>query len=85
MVSGCFHCGLPVPAQGHWRAPLLGAERNFCCAGCLAVASTIASGGFESYYATRSAPGVKAAQFALAAIYDDPQAQLQFAVSNGPD
>jgi Cu2+-exporting ATPase len=54
----CFHCGLPVLALGRHRAFLLGAERELCCAGCEAVASTIAAGGFERYYEarTREAP-----------------------------
>ena len=54
-MTACFHCGLPVPADGRWRAQLLGAEREFCCAGCEAVAGTIAGAGLESYYATRAA------------------------------
>ncbi len=84
MAPGCFHCGLPVLEHGKWRTPILGAQRDFCCAGCAAVASTIAAGGFEGYYATRLAPGEKPRDFAAASVYDDPQAQRQFAVSNGP-
>ena len=34
---------------------LLGAEREFCCAGCEAVARTIVDGGLEGYYRTRTA------------------------------
>jgi len=84
MAPACFHCGLPVPAHGRRRVPVLGAERDFCCAGCAAVASTIAAGGFEGYYATRSAPGSKPGEFAAASDYDDLQAQKQFAVAVGP-
>jgi Cu2+-exporting ATPase len=54
-VIACFHCGLPVPAAGRHRAAVLGAEREFCCAGCEAVARTIAGAGFERYYETRTA------------------------------
>ena len=54
MIS-CFHCGLPVLEPGRHRALLLGAERELCCAGCEAVASTIAAGGFERYYESRTA------------------------------
>ena len=54
-MSGCFHCGLPVPEPGLYRAELLGAWRELCCAGCEAVARTIAAAGLESYYETRSA------------------------------
>lgn len=85
MAPGCFHCGLPVLEHGRWRTPILGAQRDFCCAGCAAVASTIAAGGFDGYYATRSAPGDRPRDFAAASVYDDLQAQRQFAVSNGPN
>jgi Cu2+-exporting ATPase len=51
----CFHCGLPVLEPGRHRARLLGAERELCCAGCEAVAGTIAAAGLESYYETRTA------------------------------
>ena len=72
MAPACFHCGLPVPAHGRWRALVLGAERDFCCAGCAAVASTITAGGFEDYYSTRAAPGDRPGDFAAASAYDDP-------------
>ena len=55
-MNACFHCGLPVPVAGRHRAAVLGAEREFCCAGCEAVARTIAGAGFERYYETRTAP-----------------------------
>ncbi len=87
MTAACFHCGEPVePAAGRWRAALLGAERDFCCAGCRAVAQTIAQAGFERYYETRTAPGQRpdpqSLQDALAC--DDPQAQREFTRSGGP-
>ena len=53
-MTSCFHCGLPVLEPGRHRALLLGAERELCCAGCEAVAGTIAAGGFERYYETRT-------------------------------
>jgi Cu2+-exporting ATPase len=81
--EACFHCGLPAEA-GRWRAPVLGAARDFCCAGCQAVASTIVAGGFEQYYATRSEPALRPGELAAAAAYDDPLAQAQFTVSRGP-
>jgi len=55
-VIACFHCGLPVPGAGRHRAAVLGAEREFCCAGCEAVARTIAGAGLERYYETRTGP-----------------------------
>jgi len=48
-VSDCFHCGLPVAGAG-----------RFCCAGCEAVASTIAAAGLGAYYETRTAPALRA-------------------------
>jgi len=57
--ESCFHCGEPVPRQGARRAPLLGSERAFCCAGCEAVALTIAGAGLESYYRTRTSVAAK--------------------------
>ena len=53
-MRGCFHCGLPVPQPGRFRVALLGEERELCCAGCQAVAATIAAAGLESYYTTRT-------------------------------
>ena len=76
-APACYHCGLPVGEPGRWRAPVLGAEREFCCPGCEAVATTIADGGFAHYYETRTAPAVRpvgaAEGLADALAYDDPQ------------
>jgi Cu2+-exporting ATPase len=54
-ADGCYHCGDPLPAGTSFRTDILGVSRAFCCAGCRAVASTIAAGGFERYYASREA------------------------------
>jgi Cu2+-exporting ATPase len=43
-VDTCFHCSAPS------------AGRKFCCAGCEAVAQTIAAAGLGRYYETRTAP-----------------------------
>jgi Cu2+-exporting ATPase len=89
VTAGCYHCGLPVAEPGRWRSPVLGAAREFCCAGCEAVASTIVAGGFEQYYATRSQaaarPAAVAGAAADAATYDDPLAQAQFSYASGPN
>jgi Cu2+-exporting ATPase len=81
----CFHCGLPVADPGRWRAPLLGAEREFCCGGCQAVAGTIAAAGFGRYYETRTAPGATPRELPGLEALDDPAAQRQFAASAGPN
>jgi Cu2+-exporting ATPase len=82
--ASCFHCGLPVAEPGRWRAPVLDAPREFCCAGCAAVATTIAAAGFANYYETRTQPGERPAALPQALAYDDPLAQRQFAVEDGP-
>jgi len=82
-AAGCYHCGLPVTEPGRWRARILGAERDLCCAGCEAVASTIVAGGFEQYYETRESTARTPLPEGLApsALYDDPAAQKQFAAA----
>jgi Cu2+-exporting ATPase len=47
-MPACFHCGLPAAGSA-----------RFCCAGCEAVASTIAAAGLEAYYETRTAPAAR--------------------------
>jgi Cu2+-exporting ATPase len=87
-MTACFHCGLPVPAGDRWRASLLGAEREFCCAGCEAVASTIAGAGLAGYYATREALPARAPDEDVRtppAEYDDAAAQRQFAAQISED
>jgi Cu2+-exporting ATPase len=58
-VSACFHCGLPLGESGGHRTAVLGALREFCCAGCEAVARTIAAAGLDAYYETRSAAAAR--------------------------
>ena len=87
MTTACYHCGEPVSPAGRWRAPLLGAEREFCCGGCRAVAQTIAQAGFARYYEARTAPGVRPLPHSRsdARGCDDPQAQREFTRSSGPN
>ena len=54
--SGCFHCGLPVPADSHYKVSIQGTERAMCCPGCQAVAEAIVDGGMEEYYQYRTEP-----------------------------
>ena len=51
----CYHCGLPVPRGLQLAVAIDGAARVMCCAGCQAVAQTIADNGLTSYYRHRSA------------------------------
>ncbi len=64
MAAACFHCGLPVLEPGRYRAELLGAPRELCCAGCEAVARTIAAAGLDAYYETRSSTAAQPAPLA---------------------
>jgi Cu2+-exporting ATPase len=77
----CFHCGLPVPPGSGYSAVIDGAARAMCCAGCQAVAQTIAAGGFEAYYRDRTgfapAAGEQAAPDQLD-LYDLPEVQRGF-------
>jgi len=68
---------------GRHRAPVLGAERVFCCAGCEAVARTIVAAGFEKYYEARSAAGVRPEVLPPSVFYDDPAAQREFVAAPG--
>ncbi|MDH4190278.1 MAG: heavy metal translocating P-type ATPase [Betaproteobacteria bacterium] len=83
-AAACFHCALPVAAPGRHRACVLGEEREFCCAGCEAVARTIVLGGFERYYETRESHDTGVGRAPLpgdlppSEVYDDAEAQRQF-------
>lgn len=86
----CFHCGLPVFEPQRHRAPVLDALREFCCAGCQAVATTIEAAGLASYYETRELARVEERRAAPPSdpsplsVYDDPVAQRQFVAARGP-
>ncbi|HXX86340.1 MAG TPA: heavy metal translocating P-type ATPase [Casimicrobiaceae bacterium] len=54
--QACFHCGSVNPPGTHWSAVLDGADRQFCCAGCLAIAQTIRAAGLTGFYVRRTAP-----------------------------
>src|SRR5216110_2893201 len=56
-MGTCFHCGQLNPPASHWRAACDGAERRFCCSGCLAVAETIRAAGLDWFYRRRDASG----------------------------
>jgi Cu2+-exporting ATPase len=56
----CFHCGEPNPPRPGWRFPIEGRERDFCCAGCLAIARTIASAGLAPFYVQRTVSSPRA-------------------------
>lgn len=78
----CYHCGLPVPAPGQFVDVEKQQNREFCCAGCLAVASFIESGGLNRYYALRDAPGNKPRQSETIQyqVYDNPTLQKTWVI-----
>lgn len=82
----CYHCGLPVPAGTRFEATILEAPRAFCCAGCQAVAETIAASGLENYYRDRDIPAAGPAALpndpGLAAL-DHPETQREFVGREG--
>jgi Cu2+-exporting ATPase len=51
--SSCYHCGTRNPPRSRWIATIAGAPREFCCAGCLAVAETLHAAGLDALYAGR--------------------------------
>ena len=55
-AASCFHCGGSNPSPSRWRSPVDGAERAFCCAGCLGVAQTLHAAGLDGYYTQRATP-----------------------------
>jgi len=55
----CYHCGAPNPSRSVWRDMVDGVPRDFCCAGCLAVAQTIDAAGLAGFYASRTASAIR--------------------------
>jgi Cu2+-exporting ATPase len=49
-AAGCFHCGLPIPAEAQFTSVLEGGERHFCCFGCQSVCGAIYEAGLQGYY-----------------------------------
>ena len=76
----CYHCGLPNPPGARWRAVVAGAPREFCCAGCVAVAQTIHAAGLDAFYDRRTVhadrPGEEPDD--EWSRWDDPAAQAGF-------
>ena len=77
-ASGCFHCGASNPQSSHWCAVVDGAERRFCCAGCLGIAQAIRAAGLDRFYRCRDSADrepVKAeSEEALASSADSAEA-----------
>ena len=56
-----FTAARPIRPIALWRDVVDGEPRNFCCAGCLAVAQTITAAGLAGFYASRTADAVRPA------------------------
>lgn len=56
----CFHCNEVVPSGFNFSRDFDGQPRQFCCAGCLAVADTIISANLADYYRFRTEPASRA-------------------------
>ncbi|MCW8964379.1 MAG: heavy metal translocating P-type ATPase metal-binding domain-containing protein, partial [Gammaproteobacteria bacterium] len=82
----CFHCGLPVPDDVETpTCKVLGDTRQFCCAGCHAVAEAIVDSGLEDYYRFRTGKSATATTSDIVPdflqrleIYDRPEVQKGF-------
>ncbi|MEZ6960369.1 MULTISPECIES: heavy metal translocating P-type ATPase [unclassified Aeromonas] len=86
-MTGCFHCGEPVPADSHYALEIKGIVRPMCCPGCQAVAETILECGLASYYDHRTAPGAKGdlvpEELAALTHYDLAEVQQEFVTDSG--
>jgi Cu2+-exporting ATPase len=75
----CYHCGNRNPDPPRWCCELHGAERRFCCAGCLGIARTIHAAGLDAFYDRRAVPGdMPQSEYGAAdewARWDEPAAQ----------
>ncbi len=85
-AGGCFHCGLPIPADAHFHARLDQHERDFCCFGCQSVSKAIYEAGLQGYY-QRTPEGVllgpPPAPPKDIEIYDFDEVQQEFTSCSG--
>jgi P-type Cu2+ transporter len=85
----CYHCGNPNPRAAPWHATLNGAERRFCCGGCLGIAQAIHSAGLDAFYAQRTAlaerPGPEIDHADEWSQWDDAAAQSGLVRAAGDD
>ena len=54
-MTGCYHCGEPLPPGDPPTVTINGETHSVCCTGCAAVASLIAGAGLEDFYQYRTA------------------------------
>lgn len=84
--AGCFHCGLPIPADAEFTTVLEGKHRDFCCFGCQSVCGAIYEAGLQGYY-QRTPEGVLLAPPPEPPkdidIYDFDEVQQEFTSCSG--
>ncbi|MFA5370801.1 MAG: heavy metal translocating P-type ATPase [Sideroxydans sp.] len=84
--AGCFHCGLPVPADADFHLNLENQSRNFCCFGCQSVCAAIYEAGLQGYY-QRTPEGVLLAPPPEPPrdieVYDFDEVQQEFTTCSG--
>ncbi|MDH3286843.1 MAG: heavy metal translocating P-type ATPase [Betaproteobacteria bacterium] len=85
-ASACFHCGEPVPPDGHHGVVMDGERRMMCCSGCEAVARTIVENGLGDYYRQRRALPARTAAIVPDELrqYDLPAVEARFVDTTEP-
>jgi Cu2+-exporting ATPase len=85
--AGCFHCGLPLPADSCWQVEIDGCRQPMCCPGCAAVAQAIVDHGISDYYRNRSDYAAQGGQDAVLPpqlrLYDNADATEQYRAADG--
>ena len=84
----CFHCNEPVPAGFDFTLIFDNQQRQFCCAGCKAIADTIISSGLSDYYRFRTEPASRSSALpeeiaGALAEYDSPDVLADVSVQQG--
>lgn len=76
----CWHCAAPMHERGRWPVSVDGLAHDTCCAGCQAVAQTIAGAGLQDYYRVREAAGSppRSETDTDPSLYDQPDVQARF-------
>lgn len=81
-LTGCFHCGLPVPDGALYAVRFERETKQACCRGCQAVAQTIIDSGQGAYYTHRTVlpatPQQIETELAQLGLYDLPEIQESF-------
>ncbi|QWE00041.1 heavy metal translocating P-type ATPase [Polynucleobacter sp. JS-Mosq-20-D10] len=88
--NSCYHCGSFILPNDSYELELGDVNRQFCCAGCMAVAQTIHGEGLEVFYARRAQSSDKPATYLASneipdglAPYDDPSLLSRYTRPSG--